>query len=92
MNKAQHAVDQTAKQNEVPTIRNGRDYPNKQDYEPRTGNLPSDELPLSDPADSNMTDAFEDNDPTRTNEANKDGYNETDPGEDYPFDPNRGNK
>ncbi|MCG7343689.1 mechanosensitive ion channel [Sporosarcina sp. ACRSL] len=92
VNKAQNAVDQTAKQHEAPTMRNGRDYPNERDYEPRTGNLPSDELPLSDPADSNMTDAFEDHDPTRTNEANKDGYNDTDPGEDYPFDPNRGNR
>ncbi|MFC5605107.1 mechanosensitive ion channel [Sporosarcina koreensis] len=91
-NKAQQAMNQTAKEDHVPPVGNGSDYPTKRDYEPRTGNLPSDELPLSDPADSNMTDAFNENDPTRTNEANQDGYNTTDPGEDYPFDPNRGNK
>lgn len=90
-NKAQQAVDQTAKEDHVPPVGTGKEYPTERDYEPRTGNLPSDELPLSDPADSNMTDAFDENDPSRTNEANKDGYNTTDPGEDYPFDPNRGN-
>lgn len=91
-NKAQQAMDQTAKEDHVPPVGNGSDYPTKRDYEPRTGSLPSDELPLSDPADSNMTDAFDENDPTRLNDANRDGYNTTDPGEDYPFDPNRGNK
>ncbi|GEN85130.1 hypothetical protein SLU01_34420 [Sporosarcina luteola] len=89
-NKAKKAVDETAKEDNVPPIGNGGGYPTQKDYEPQTGS--SNELPLSDPADSNMTDAFEDNDPTRTNDANKDGYNTTDPGEDYPFDPNRGNK
>lgn len=89
-NKAQQAVDQTAKEDHVPPVGNGSDYPTDKDYEPRTGNTSSDELPLSDPADSNMTDAFDENDPTRAEEANKDGYNTTDPGEDYPFDPNRG--
>ncbi|MGN7385844.1 mechanosensitive ion channel [Sporosarcina sp. SAFN-015] len=92
VNKAQQAVDKTSKEDHIPSVGNGSDYPTGKDYEPRTGNTPSDELPLSDPADSNMTDAFDENDPTRTNEANRDGYNTTDPGEDYPFDPNRGNK
>ncbi|WP_060207497.1 mechanosensitive ion channel [Sporosarcina koreensis] len=89
-NKAQQAVDQTAKEDHMPPVGDGSDYPTERDYEPRTGNISSDELPLSDPADSNMTDAFDENDPTRPNAANKDGYNATDPGEDYPFDPNRG--
>lgn len=87
-NKAQRAVDETAKEDHVPTVgENG--YPTKQDYEPRTGQTFSDELPLSDPADSNTSDAFEENDPTRFNQT--DGYNTTDPGEEYPYDPNRGN-
>ncbi|MCM3636214.1 mechanosensitive ion channel [Sporosarcina luteola] len=88
---AQQAVDQTAKEDNVPPVGNGSSYPTGRDYEPRTGNLPSDELPLSDPADSNMTEAFDENDPSRYNQTNKDGYNTTDPGEEYPFDPNRGN-
>ncbi|MFS0690224.1 mechanosensitive ion channel [Sporosarcina sp. 179-K 8C2 HS] len=92
VNKAQQAVDQTANENHMPPVGKSGEYPTGRDYEPRTGNLPSDELPLSDPADSNMTEAFDENDPSRYNQTNKDGYNTTDPGEDYPFDPNRGNK
>ncbi|WP_339252294.1 mechanosensitive ion channel [Sporosarcina sp. FSL W8-0480] len=87
-NKAQRAVDETTKEDHVPPVGNNG-YPTKQDYEPRTGQTFSDELPLSDPADSNTSDAFEENDPTRFNQT--DGYNTTDPGEEYPYDPNRGN-
>ncbi|MDW0118836.1 mechanosensitive ion channel [Sporosarcina thermotolerans] len=89
--KAQRAVDRTAKEDHVPSV-GDKGYPTEQDYEPRTGQTFSDELPLSDPADSNTSDAFEENDPTRFNQTNKDGYNTTDPGEEYPYDPNRGNK
>lgn len=93
---AQQAMHQTARQNKVNPA---APYPTQADYEPRTGHLPSDELPLSDPADSDTTDDFRNNGyrPTDLNNPstfgqNKtdDGFNKPDPGEEYPYDPNRG--
>ncbi|MBB4822874.1 hypothetical protein HNO89_000092 [Sporosarcina luteola] len=90
VNRAQQAVDDTAQQSRMARKHGNQQYPDAQDFEPYNGTVQSGGLPLSDPADSNVTDAFSNNDPTQFNQTNQDGYNTTDPGEEYPYDPNRG--
>lgn len=84
--RTQQAMNQTARENEMPPT----DYPTRKDYEPRTGHVPSNELPLSDPADSDVTNTIENTDPTKFNQTNEEGYNTPNSGEEYPYDPNRG--
>ncbi|WP_318614814.1 hypothetical protein [Sporosarcina sp. YIM B06819] len=71
-------------------------YPNKEDFEPKVaGVVNTDELPLADPADSNVTDVFRKNAQGKTGEnepsafaANKadNGYDKPKSDEPFPFD------
>ncbi len=70
-------------------------YPNKEDFEPKVAGVgKSDELPLADPSDSNVTEVFRRNEQKKTGEnepsafaANKidSGYNKPKSGERFPF-------
>lgn len=70
-------------------------YPNKEDFEPKVAGVgKSDELPLADPATSNVTEVFRrnaqkktgENEPSAfaTNKVNS-GYNNPNPGDRFPF-------
>lgn len=50
-------------------------YPNKEDYEPR-GIVRSEELPLSDPSDSNVSEVFRKNELTKTGANKPSAFNE----------------